>query len=153
MPTPADDQPARPPWWHPLDNTAGRPLGRGGPAYIPSLTGAERVAFMADLSPWVWTLVDRFAIDARVVPPCWEQHNGLVEALSALRDHERGSYAADADPRSAVDWFRAFRDIEARLTELAALTQCSAQQHRSPAPRRPPTGVSTEPGSVPPGTP
>jgi hypothetical protein len=74
---------------------------------------------MPDLRVWVERLVDRFAIDIRAVPPCWEQHNGIVEALSALRDHERGSYAADADPRSAVDWLRALREVRGLLAELA----------------------------------
>ncbi len=114
-----------------------------GPLHLPSLTAAERDAVMPDLGVWVDRLVDRFALDARVVPPCWERHNSLVEALSALRDHERGSYAADADPRSAVDWLRAFREVRSLLTELAALTQCSANQHRDPPARRVPIPAGT----------
>jgi hypothetical protein len=66
--------------------------------------------------------VARFHIDSRVIPPCWEQHNGMVEALAALRDHERDCYAETAPPSAAVDWLRAFREIEARLIELASLT-------------------------------
>jgi hypothetical protein len=108
-----------------------------GPLHVPSLTARERDAVMPDLRVWVDRLVDRFALDTRVIPPCWEQHNGMVEALSALRDHERGSYDADADPRSAVDWLRALREVRALLTELAALTQCSVHQHRDPTLRPP----------------
>lgn len=109
-----------------------------GPLHVPSLTAGERDAIMADLRAWVDRLVDRFTLDTRTVPPCWERHNAMVEALSALRDHERGSYAADADPRSAVDWLRAFRDVRGVLSELAAVTQCSAHQHRDPPSRRRP---------------
>lgn len=112
-----------------------------GPLHVPSLTAAERDAAMPDLRVWVDRLVDRFTLDTRAVPPCWEQHNALVEVLSALRDHERGSYAADADPRSAVDWLRALRDIRAVLSELAAVTQCSAHSHRDPPSRRIPLSV------------
>ena len=114
-----------------------------GPLHVPSLTAGERDAIMADLRAWVDRLVDRFTLDTRAVPPCWEQHNALVEALSALRDHERGSYAADADPRSAIDWLRAFRDVRGLLSELAAVTQCSAHQHRDPPARRRPHATGT----------
>jgi hypothetical protein len=114
-----------------------------GPLHVPSLMEGERDALMPDLRVWVDRLMDRFTLDTRVVPPCWEQHNGIVEALSALRDHERGSYAADADPRAAVDWLRALREVRILLAELAALTQCSAHQHRDPPPRRLPLAAST----------
>jgi hypothetical protein len=119
-----------------------------GPLHVPSLTARERDAVLPDLCVWVDRLVDRFALDTRVLPPCWERHNGIVEALSALRDHERGSYAADADPRSGVDWLRALRDVRTLLTELAALTQCSVHQHREPARRRPPSPSGVQPNTA-----
>src|ERR1035437_5859646 len=50
--------------------------------------------------------------------------NGMVEALSALRDHERMSFSEHGSPTGAVDWLRAFREIAARLMDLAARTQC-----------------------------
>jgi len=60
-----------------------------GPLHWPTLSRDEAVHAFADLRVWVDQLVDRFAIEVRVIPPCWQQHNGMVEALSALRDHER----------------------------------------------------------------
>lgn len=101
-----------------------------GPVHWPSLSGDEAAHAFADLRGWVEQLVNRFAIEVRVIPPCWHQHNGMVEALSALRDHERACFADTASPTAAVDWFRALRDIEARLIELASKTQCSAHEHR-----------------------
>jgi hypothetical protein len=101
-----------------------------GPLHWPSLGETEELQALGDLREWVETLVDRFAIEVRVIPPCWDRHTGMVEALSALRDHERGCYAETASPAAAVDWFRALRDIEARLIELASKTQCSAHEHR-----------------------
>ena len=102
-----------------------------GPVHWPSLSGDEAAHAFADLRGWVEQLVNRFAIEVRVIPPCWHQHNGMAEALSALRDHERACFADTASPTAAVDWFRALRDIEARLIELASKTQCSAHEHRS----------------------
>jgi hypothetical protein len=103
-----------------------------GPVHLPSRTARERTEALAELRAWVTQLVVRLHIDTRVIPPCWEQHNGMVEALQALRDHERASYAESASPTAAVDWFRALREIEARLVDLAAQTLCTAREHRPP---------------------
>ncbi|TQM61716.1 hypothetical protein [Humibacillus xanthopallidus] len=103
-----------------------------GPVHVPSLTAAERTDLLSQLRPWVAQLVTRFHIDARVIPPCWERHNGMLEALTALRDLERDCYSHKAPPSAAVDWFRGFREIEARLIELASLTNCTAREHRDP---------------------
>jgi hypothetical protein len=102
-----------------------------GPVHLPSLTSRERDRAMAQLREWVALLVRRFALEPRVIPPCWEQHNGMVEALLALKDHEHVCYAEAASPTAAVEWFHAYREIEARLISLAALTHCTRQEHRS----------------------
>ena len=106
-----------------------------GPVHWPSLTESELPQALADLREWVEQLVDRFAIEIRVIPPCWYRHHGMVEALSALRDHERMSFSDHGSPTGAVDWLRAFREIELRLMDLAARTQCSVQEHRADAAR------------------
>ncbi|GAB3077842.1 hypothetical protein GCM10027053_47790 [Intrasporangium mesophilum] len=102
------------------------------PAHLPSLTSAERDHLLEQMRSWVAELVTRFHIDTRVIPPCWEQHNGMVEALSALRDLERDCYSDKAPASAGVDWFRGYREIEARLIELASLTNCTAHEHRQP---------------------
>jgi hypothetical protein len=101
-----------------------------GPVHLPSLTARERERVMVQLRGWVALLVRRFAIEPRVIPPCWEKHDGIVEALLALKDHERVCYAEAASPTAAVEWFHAYREIEARLTSLAAMTHCTRQEHR-----------------------
>ncbi len=116
----------------PFENAFGQ---LAGPVHWPSLTEAERPQAFAELRDWVEQLVDRFTIEIRVIPPCWHRHNGMVEALSALRDHERMSFADRGSPTGAVDWFRAYREIEIRLIDIAARTQCSVQEHRQDAAR------------------
>lgn len=101
-----------------------------GPTHLPSLTTSERDHAMARLREWVTLLVRRFAIEPRVIPPCWEKHNGMIEALLALKDHERACYAQSASPTAAVEWFHAYREIEARLMSLGAATQCTVHEHR-----------------------
>ena len=70
----------------------------------------------------------------------------MLEALLALRDHERGSYAADADPRAAVDWIRAYQLIHDVLAATASLTQCSMTEHRQTSTFRTPNSQS--PGAL-----
>jgi len=110
---------------HPLLNG-----GPAGPVHLPSVARAARDRLLDDLRAWVAALVERYAISPRTLPPCWEQHPAMVEALLALRDHERGSYAADADPRAAVEWIRAYQLIHDFLTASASRTQCSMAEHR-----------------------
>lgn len=105
-----------------------------GPVHVPSVTGPERDGLLLLLRAWVADLVTRLHIDGRVVPPCWERHTGMVEALQALRDLERDCYSDTAPPSGGVDWFRGYREIEARLVELASLTNCSTREHRDPPP-------------------
>jgi len=106
-----------------------------GPTHWPSLLPDEARQAWVDLRGWVEALVDRFGLETRIVPPCWYRHNALVEGLSALRDHERVSFAPNASPTAAVEWFRAVREIEHRLTEVCARTQCSVNEHRPDSPR------------------
>lgn len=105
-----------------------------GPVHWPSVLPEDAAAAWADLRDWVERLVDRYALDARVVPPCWFRHNGHVEALLALRDAERGCFEPSAPPSGGIEWFRALSEIEHRLVEWSARTQCSTNDHR-PDPR------------------
>jgi hypothetical protein len=102
-----------------------------GPTHWPSLLPDDARQAWSDLRDWVERLVDRFALETRVVPPCWFRHNTLVETLTALRDHERICFAPNASPTGAVDWLRALRETEHRLAEACARTQCSVNEHRA----------------------
>lgn len=101
-----------------------------GPIHVPSLNVDDLRVVLGQLRPWVAQLVSRFQIDARVIPPCWEQHNAMVEALQALRDLERDCFTSNAPPSAAVAWFRGYSEIEARLKEVAAITNCGLREHR-----------------------
>src|SRR5665647_3435444 len=51
-------------------------------------------------------------------------------AWAALRDHERICFAPNASPSGAIDWFRSLREIENRMIQACARTQCSINEHR-----------------------
>lgn len=102
------------------------------PLHWPSITSVEYRREMDSLRRWVQELVERFEhLDQTVIPSCWWRHNGHVEALTALRDHERGAYTESSPSKDAVDWHRAFVVIEARLREWTGWLAC-ASGHREP---------------------
>lgn len=97
------------------------------PLYWPDLSAGELGHEWAALREWVEKLMERFGhLDHHVIPRCWFRHNGHVEALAALRDQERVNYGDTAPGTAAVDWHRAFRDIEARLREWTGQLACGA---------------------------
>ncbi len=87
----------------------------------------------AELRDWVERLCRRFgALDDHVIPRCWWRHNGHVEALVALRDHERSSYADTAPATAPLDWLRALRDVSALLRAWTAETGCGTTHQEPP---------------------
>ncbi|MHB1533914.1 MAG: hypothetical protein ACYC1D_04730 [Acidimicrobiales bacterium] len=103
------------------------------PVHWPSLPAADTRAEWGELRSWVDNLTERFGhLDHHVIPLCWWRHNGHVEALQALRDHERVSYSETAPGTAGVDWHRAFRDIEGRLREWTAQLPCGARHEQRP---------------------
>lgn len=93
------------------------------PTHWPALAADEIGAEIRGLYAWVAGLQHRFREMVRL-PACWYRHNGIVELLSALRDHERSSYADTAAPTAAFAWMMAFRDVEARLRPWVAELRC-----------------------------
>lgn len=130
------DFPGSPPDWRELLGVPGGdeldPIPT--PTAWLQIPAAELTTAWEDLRAWVDQLCARFAhIDHHVIPRCWWRHNEHVEALVALRDHERASFTDTAPATAPVDWFRALRDITALLRSWAAETGCSAAHHPAPA--------------------
>ena len=102
-----------------------------GPLHWPDLSTVELSSEWVSLCTWVEKLMERFEhLDHHVIPRCWFRHNGHVEALAALRDQERVNYGETAPGTAAVDWHRAFRDIEARLRDWTGQLACGANHER-----------------------
>ena len=104
-------------------------LGLEAPVYWPGIRGNDAPAEWAELRAWVQRLVIRYELDSHVVPNCWYRHNHVVEALAALRDHERGCFSPTAPPTGAIDWQRAWRDTEARLRAWIGDLRCDKEHH------------------------
>jgi hypothetical protein len=115
----------------------GDPADVAAPTHWPSLPSVDAAAEWGELRAWVETLQGRFVhLDHHVVPRCWWRHNDHVEALSALRDHERSSFAPTAPASAPLDWFRALRDIAALLKAWTADLGCGATHTSLPTPLR-----------------
>jgi hypothetical protein len=107
------------------------------PTHWPSVSAADAAAEWDGLRTWVEALRERFGhLDHHVIPRCWWRHNDHVEALAALRDHERSSFAGTAPATAPVDWFRALRDITALLKTWTAELGCGAAHQDPPVPLR-----------------
>jgi hypothetical protein len=108
------------------------------PTHWPRLASADAADEWNQLRAWVESLCRRFShLDHHVIPRCWWRHNGHVEALAALRDHERASFSDTAPATGPVDWFRALRDITALLKAWTADLGCGASHQTPPTPVRP----------------
>ena len=100
------------------------------PTFWPAIPLADRRSEWNSLPAWVQELVERYPhLDHHVIPKCWYLHNGHVEALVALRDHERISFARSSPATSPIQWQWAFVQIESRLREWTAHAGCLSR-HR-----------------------
>lgn len=103
-----------------------------GPLHWPQIPAADISTELRDLYGWVQGLLQRFEhLDHKVIPPCWWQHNGHVEALQALRDSEHSAYTDASPGGAAVSWHRDLQLIEARLREWTAFYGCTAKEHKA----------------------
>lgn len=117
----------------------------GGPLCWPKLPAADAPEVWAELRRWVEQLIERFShLDHHAIPNCWWRHNGHVEALVALRDHERMCYSDSSPATAGVEWHRAFRDIEARLREWTSTLACGSAHDPRPRPDRVPDAPEWE---------
>ena len=108
-----------------------------GPLCWPKLHAADAPEAWTELRQWVEQLVERFShLDHHAIPNCWWRHNGHVEALVALRDHERMCYSDSSPATAGVEWHRAFRDIETRLREWTSTLACGSAHDLRPRPDR-----------------
>jgi hypothetical protein len=116
-----------------------------GATHWPDVLAVEAAAQWGELRAWVEQLQERFShLDHHVVPRCWWRHNEHVEALSALRDHERSSFATTAPATAPVDWFRALRDVTALLRSWTGDLSCGAAHQDSPTRASPPAVTEWE---------
>jgi hypothetical protein len=83
-----------------------------------------------ELADWVHWAIDRYTLDHRTVPPCWDNHGALIEELSALRTAWIGAFCITARPDAPLAWHHQFQVARQRLSDWASRTGCRPGEHR-----------------------
>lgn len=83
-----------------------------------------------ELADWVVWAIERYSLDHRIVPPCWDNHGALIEELSALRTAWIAAYCITGRPDAALAWHHQFEAARRRLSDWAARTGCRPAEHR-----------------------
>ena len=105
-----------------------------GPLYWPGVPATDIAETFGELRAWVQALFDRYEhLDHRVIPPCWWRHPGHAEALQALREHERGTFADSSPAQAATSWQHELQFTEMRLREWTAYYGCDQSNHKVPS--------------------
>lgn len=102
------------------------------PVHWPSLTPDEAEEERHDLFTWVAGYRLRYPASVEL-PPCWSQHPDIVEALTALRDCERGCFDSRSAGCAAMDWQRARRDTDTMLANWISRLPCAIPGRTHPA--------------------
>lgn len=95
-----------------------------------TLSDIETEDSLEGLEDWITWLVERYALDHRSVPPCWEQHGALVEELSALRTAWIAAFNVTGRPGAPLEWHAQFAAGRHRLGDWSSRTGCRPGQHR-----------------------
>jgi len=126
-----DDDDARSPFDE-LMAAAGPPFELPTPTCWWEIPLADLAAEWDELRAWVESLVRRYPhLDVHFIPPCWFRHPSHVEALVALRDHARVSFAEISPATAPVQFQVALSQIEARLRIFTDAAGCLST-HREP---------------------
>lgn len=100
------------------------------PVCWQSLSDKECEENLRVLKDWTLQLTRRYALDHRVVPPCWPEHGALLEELSALRTGWLTTYSAMSTGDAPLRWHAEFATARLRLANWVARTGCRTGEHR-----------------------
>ena len=137
---PGDDEAASEPSpFELLMAEAGDALHLPEPTFWPDIPLADLPGEFDALRAWVEDLVARYPhLDVHYVPLCWFRHPSHVEALAALRDHERVSFSPASPATSPAQWQTMFAQIEARLRLYTDAAGCLSTHREQICPLVPP---------------
>ena len=139
-PEPDDDEAGEPSPFELLMAEAGDALQLPEPTFWPDIPLADLAGELDALRAWVEGLVRRYPhLDVHFIPPCWYRHPSHVEALAALRDHERVSFSPASPATSPAQWQTMFAQIEARLRLYTDAAGCLSTHREQVCPLVPPS--------------
>lgn len=95
-----------------------------------TLDAATAAATWQELRRWVDWLVTRYALDHKVVPPCWYLHGAVVDELTALWGAWQLAYWPLGSAGDPANWMQIFANTRMRLTEWCGRRGCREDDHR-----------------------
>ncbi len=92
----------------------------------------EQAETLEVLVEWVPELVRRYGLSDAYVPPCWYEHEALVQELLALfqyRNQQQFNEALGPPPSAPLDYHYQQQLALTRLRFWAAMTGCNSAEH------------------------
>lgn len=113
------------------------------PVCWPTLDEEERELHVATLQGWLSWLTDRYALDFRTVPTCWQGHGALVEELSSLRTAwvRANSPSVGNSSYTQLAWHSDFALARERIARWISGSGCRPDEHRPPHRADPPGSI------------
>ncbi|MFV0435007.1 MAG: hypothetical protein ACK5LO_13635 [Leucobacter sp.] len=94
------------------------------------LDDAERAETLEVLFVWVPELVRRYGLAEQIVPPCWYQHEAIVQELLALFQYRNQQQYLDIAPPSApLDFHTQLQYVITRLRMWVGMSECTLGRH------------------------
>lgn len=93
------------------------------------LDDATAASELAALDGWVRWLTTRYTLAPRTIPPCWSDHDALVEELSALRTAWLAAFAPAARGVAPIDWHVQLWAARNRLEQTIRYAGCTKDDH------------------------
>lgn len=124
------------------ESVGGFGAGEQIPAAMPPLSPidwwvldrVERADTLRVLSVFVPELVRRYGLGDSVVPPCWYQHEALIQELLGLFQLRKQAHFLESAPATSPNDFHVQLHMwVARMRAWVADSGCNAAQHHSPS--------------------
>lgn len=95
-----------------------------------TLSPIDRIETLSVLSVWVPELVSRYELADAVVPPCWFQHEPMVQEMLALYQYRNQQQVLPAAPPGAMlDFHAQFQLFLSRMRFWVGQSGCNVAEH------------------------
>ncbi len=92
----------------------------------------EQRETLSMLSVWVPQLVRRYALPDTTVPPCWYEHEPLIQELLALYQYrDQQQVLPTAPPQAMLDFHYQFDIALGRIRRWVGVSGCNSAEHRA----------------------
>lgn len=95
-----------------------------------TLTEAEQQVALEELTEWVTWLLDRYPVKRSTVPTCWQEHEWLIEELSALHVGWLVCFDEQDTGLGPLQWHERFHQFRERMHSWDGSCGTNGDNHR-----------------------